>query len=191
MYRLISHPKTLPRTLNIHKSICRHKSKIPGKLPLGVIRPQSHHEDIREDLFDKYAKLIKTNPSILYYIDAWDHHKLFAKQPNDFFTTDTLERINDTIMYAQNFEKYFGHIKLYKSPHKVTECYLYRQGDYKNTGCNICETYTWEYNSLENGVTITDLVHRDKGFSVEHLYVDGPNKRIVIHPDFCVDACCG
>lgn len=177
MYRLASQAK----------SARKHKSKIS----LGPIRPQSNHEVFRENRFDTYAKLIRTDPSILHYIDACNHHKLFDKQQSDFFTTDTLECIDNTIMYAQDFEKYFGHVKLYKSAHKVNECYLYRKGDYLNTGCNICETYTWEYNSLENSVTISDLLERNEGFSVEHLFVNGSNKRIVIHPNFCADACCG
>ena len=186
MYRLASQAKSSQA-----KSARKHKSKIS----LGPIRPQSNHEVFRENRFDTYAKLIRTDPSILHYIDACNHHKLFDKQQSDFFTTDTLECIDNTIMYAQDFEKYFGHVKLYKSAHKINECYASQvnpaRGDYKNTGCNICETYTWEYNSLENSVIISDLLERNEGFSVEHLFVNGSNKRIVIHPNFCADACCG
>ena len=176
MHRLIIQPKNFSRTRKINPAI--HS------------RPKIFHSFIRKD-FDKYAKLIKSNPGILQCIDARDHSELLMHQSSDFFTKSTLECIHNTIVYAQDFEKYFGHIKLYKLPHKASECYLVpKKGDYKNTGCHICEIYTWEYNSLDNYVSITELLQRED-FYIENLLIDGANKRIIIHPNIDVDACCG
>ena len=124
------------------------------------IRMSSYsQENLQHFTIENYVTEVKRSPYYLKYVPKEKHEHVLKELPKSFFTIETLCHLFDLTMNLGLFNRYFGHIKLYRivnqSLRPITRYYI--DNSHMDDGYGISTGTGW-YNLSYNNLTY----HPDK-----------------------------